>query len=102
MKKVKKYYTLSNKATIDLNNIFDYTESKYSFKQALSYTKSLETVFNHLLINPSLGKYRTEIKVNLYSIAQQEHIIFYRVLKDKIRIVRILHGSRDLPKQFKK
>ncbi|RMZ50540.1 type II toxin-antitoxin system RelE/ParE family toxin [Flavobacteriaceae bacterium PRS1] len=36
------------------------------------------------------------------SIYEQEHIIFYRLLKDNIRIVRVLHGSKDMPRHFKK
>ena len=32
-----------------------------------------------------------------FGIEQSSHVIFYRVLKDRIRIVRVLHGSRDLP-----
>ncbi|MFD1615673.1 type II toxin-antitoxin system RelE/ParE family toxin [Gelatiniphilus marinus] len=38
--------------------------------------------------------------MGLYSITEQGHVIFYRILKNHIRIVRVLHGSKDMPKQF--
>ena len=50
-----------------------------------------------MLDNPKSGRERFEIRMGLRSIVQNSHVIFYRILKDRIRIVRILHGSRDLP-----
>ena len=61
---------------------------------------SIESVLNLLLSNPKLGKTRNEIKFGLRSISHSSHIIFYRILKRHIRIVRVLHGSRDLPSFF--
>lgn len=100
MKKIKSCYNLSKKTDDDIGDIFDYTEEKYGFNQAIKYVNEFVPFFNHLLINPTIGKHRIEIKNNLYSLAKDEHIIFYKILKDKIRIVRILHGSKDLPKYF--
>jgi plasmid stabilization system protein ParE len=30
-----------------------------------------------------------------------EHLIFYRVQGEKLEVVHVLHGRRDLPKMFK-
>ena len=95
-----KHYELSEAADFDLDAIFDYTEIEHGFNQAVKYLLALETVFNSLVVNPEIGRKRQEIKEALYSIVEQEHIIFYRILKNHIRIVRVLHGSRDLPKYF--
>ncbi len=51
-------------------------------------------------LNPKSLNEFNEIKIGLYSITEQEHVIFYRILKDYIRIVKVLHGSKDIPKQF--
>ncbi|WP_299548680.1 type II toxin-antitoxin system RelE/ParE family toxin [Seonamhaeicola sp.] len=95
-----KGYKLSERADVDLEDIFDYTEFHHGANQAIKYLTDLETVFKALVVNPEIGRQRNEIKVGLYSIPEQEHIIFYRILKDYIRIVRVLHGSKDIPKQF--
>ena len=101
MDKVINKYTLSKKAKKDLEEIFDYTVETYNLKKAFTYITEIKITISNLLFIPSLGKERLEIKKGLFSISKNEHIIFYRILKNKIRIVRILHGSSDLPKYFK-
>jgi len=100
MEKAKKNYTLSPKAKNDISIIFDYTVKEFNFDKAVIYTRDFKEVFNSLLFIPTLGLDRSEIKKGLYSISKNKHVIFYRVFKDSIRIVRVLHGSRDLPKHF--
>jgi len=100
MQKKFRYYILSKEADFDIEDIFDYTEREYSFNQAIKYLLNFESVFNSLLINPQIGRKRNEIKIGLYSIVEKEHVIFYRILKNHIRIVRVLHGSKDILNYF--
>ncbi|WP_242202992.1 type II toxin-antitoxin system RelE/ParE family toxin [Aestuariivivens insulae] len=100
MKPKLKGYKLSESADIDLEDIFDYSEYHHGISQAAKYLTDLDLVFDALVLNPQIGRKRDEIKKGLYSIPEQEHVIFYRILKDHIRIVRVLHGSKDLPKHF--
>lgn len=93
-------YILSEEADKDLEAIFDYTEREFDFNQAVKYLSELESVLNKLVLNPNTGRKRNEIKVGLLSIPEQEHIIFYRIVNNIIRVVRVLHGSRDLPVFF--
>ena len=95
------YYELSEEADFDLDEIFDYTEMEYGFNQAVIYLTKIDTVFQSLVANPHIGRARNEIKNELYSIAEQEHTIFYRIVENYIRIVRVLHGRKDIPKLFK-
>lgn len=96
----EKIYILSEIADKDLEDIFDYTVAHFGFGQAEKYLLEIEEIFQNLIINLESGKKRDEIKVGLYSFPKNHHIIFYRILEDHIRIVRVLHGSRDLPKYF--
>ena len=90
------FYELSPEADSDIENIFDYTVKEFGLEQAVSYTSQLDKAFAQILSNPKSGRERAEIRKGLRSIVQNSHVIFYRILKDRIRIVRILHGSRDL------
>jgi toxin ParE1/3/4 len=81
---------------VDLGDIFDYTEQEFGSAKATSYLLELETVFNQLISSPKLGRERDEIRANLRSMVHSSHVIFYRVRTDHIRIVRVLHSSRDL------
>lgn len=91
-------YTLSKPADQDLEHIFDYTEEEFGIDQALNYLNDLEILFDQLVINPELGRERNKIKPGLRSIPKTSHVIFYRIMPNNIRIIRVLHGSRDLIK----
>lgn len=93
-------YELSSEADSDLEEIFDYTHQEFGFNQAVKYLTDLDAVFNSLIYSPQMGRLRREIRSELYSITEQEHVIFYRILTNRIRIVRVLHGSKDLPRNF--
>ena len=91
-------YELSQEADNDLDNIYDYSVGHFGFEQADKYLLGFELVFENLCVDPKLGRERSEFWKDLRSISYQSHIVFYRILKHKIRIVRVLHGSRDIIK----
>jgi len=94
MKKV----VLSEAADADLEDIFDYTLEELGLDQAVSYVSEFDDTFETISENPKIGRKRTEIREKLRSLARDKYVIFYRILNDHVRIVRILHGTRDLPK----
>ncbi len=94
------FYELSAEADGDLEEIFDYTEHEFGMDQAVKYVSAFGDVFEQLLENPQIGRERKEIRNGLRSTIKDKHVVFYRILKDRVRIVRVLHGSRDLPKSF--
>lgn len=71
--------------------------SEFGNDQAISCLADLEPVLLKLVDYPELGRARPEIRVGLRSFAYRNHVIFYRILESHIRVVRVLHGSRDLP-----
>ncbi len=91
---------LSEAADLDLVEIHTYTAYKFGQVQAVEYLLGLEQTFTSLTSDPMLGKERNEIMTGLRSIPYVAHLVFYRVLTDRIRIVRVMHASRDLPKHF--
>ena len=90
------FYELSPEADHDLEDIFDYTESHFGLNQARGYVSTFEAVFQQLCRTPHIGKHRKEIRVGLRSLVKEQHVVFYRILADRIRIVRVLHGSLDV------
>lgn len=91
-------YILSEQAEKDIEEIFDFGEYKFGFSQAIKYLSDLQNQITAIAVNPEIGKKRNEIKIGLYSMPYSSHVIFYRILDDHIRIVRILFGGRDLVK----
>lgn len=96
------YYVLSPKADNDIEDIFDYTEFEYGLQKAIEYTTEFHTVFTKLAQSPELGRTREEIKAGLRSLIQNKHVIFYRILNNHIRIVRVLHSRCDMPSFLEK
>lgn len=90
-------YELSQETEQDLSNIFDFTEKEFGTEQAIHYLLELENTFQQLSNNPQLGRQRTEIREGLRSITPNSHVVFYRIIEKRIRIVRVLHSSCDLP-----
>lgn len=94
-------YVLSDIAETDVSDIYDYTCTAHSAKQAVTYLLGLEDSLTTLVAQPRLGKLRPEIRAGLYSYIYEQHVIFYRIMTDHIRIVRVLHGRRDMPTHLK-
>ncbi|NVJ64736.1 MAG: type II toxin-antitoxin system RelE/ParE family toxin [Flavobacteriaceae bacterium] len=90
------HYVLSQAADQDLEDIFEYTEKEFGTQQAISYLLAIDELFKTLLENPELGRLRPELKPGLRSITKEAHVIFYTVQTNQIRIIRVLHGSRDM------
>lgn len=89
-------YVLSEEAAVDIDDIFEFGEYKFGNAQAIKYLIGLEEHFEKLRENPNIDRERNDIKQGLFSLPYISHIIFYRNLDSKIRIVRILYGGRDL------
>ena len=51
---------------------------------------------------PGLGQPREELGRSLRSFPIGEYLLFYRPMKDGIQLIRVLHGRRDLRRQFRK
>ena len=96
MSNANRFYELSLEAEHDLEAIFSYTERHFGRRQAVFYVSQIDHSFVQLVSNPGMGRMREEIRTGLRSFAHGNHIIFYRILTNHIRIVRILHARRDI------
>jgi len=93
-------YILSQEADNDLEEIFDYTFEEFGFNQAVKYLDEIAEVFVKIINTPEMERSRNEIKKSLYSLPTGSHVVFYTIQIDRIRIVRVLHGAKDMPKSF--
>jgi len=94
-------FILSTKADDDIEDLYDDGVKKFGESQAIKYLEELNLMFVFLSENPEVGKKRDEIKMKLVSFPYGSHIIFYRIFKTHIRIIRVLYGGKDLIKFLK-
>ncbi|WP_417593067.1 type II toxin-antitoxin system RelE/ParE family toxin [Parasphingorhabdus sp.] len=91
---------LSRRAANDLAEIADYTIAEFGIDQARLYRDQFQACFRSLLDNPQLGRSAEDIAPGLRRIRQQAHVVFYRVERDGLLIVRVLHHSMDFEREF--
>ena len=93
-------YSLSNKATADVDSILDYSIINFGANVMIDYHKSLEKCFETLDENPNLGTEVEHIRPDYLCFEHRLHLIFYKMKSQDILIIRILHKSMDAPKHF--
>lgn len=88
----------STKAIQDLNEIWLYSCSEWSEKQADQYYNELVSCCEDLGRHPSIGKNYNQVIRGILGFPCNKHIIFYQVISETtIEIIRILHNRMDLP-----
>jgi toxin ParE1/3/4 len=93
-------YRLTEAALADLDVIWLYVAEHGGIETADRFIDTIMERFPLLATYPGLGREREELAPNLLSFPMGEYLIFYRRAGDGIDIVRVLHGSRDLPRLF--
>lgn len=92
-------FRLSALAEDDLTAIWEYV-AEYNERSADSLIEKLVKRFVMLSTFQDAGRSRTVLKPGLRSFPVEQYVIFYRIIPEGIEIVRVLHGSRDIEKQF--
>jgi toxin ParE1/3/4 len=54
--------------------------------------------FRIIAAQPGIGRRRDELKAGYQSHAAGNYVIYYRFANGIVRILRVLHGARDLKK----
>jgi toxin ParE1/3/4 len=86
---------LTDDAEADLRSLLEYTEHAWGVEQKIRYADLLSRAMHELLAYPELGSMRNELAQGLRGRHLGQHVIFYLVLQDSIRIIRILHAKMN-------
>lgn len=68
--------------------------------RAESFIAELELKARQAAERPRSFPARDDISPGLRAAGHGRYLIFFRELDDEVRIVRVLHGARDLPRLF--
>jgi toxin ParE1/3/4 len=90
---------LRAKADADLLDIFEYIAiSSGDVGRAERFIARLRSKCDDLAALPGqLGRSREELAPGLCSTPWRDYLILFRYAEDRVEIVRILHGARDIP-----
>ncbi len=85
----------------DLDSIYDYI-ARDNPERAWSFVLELHEKCELLADHADAGVRRDELAKGLRSFPVGRYVIFYRQESGGIEVVRVLHGSRDVSKLFKR
>ncbi len=83
----------------DLLEIEEYI-GKDNAKEAAVFVQRLTERFAELMESPGIGRKRDYLAEGMRSSRVGDYLIFYRVQGEKLVVIHVLHGARDLPKMF--
>lgn len=86
---------ISAKAENDIDALFLHGLMSFGEAEASNYSSGLFDLFELILDNPKIGRELVELKRHPRMISYQSHVVFYRVERRRVRILRILHGKQN-------
>ena len=93
---------VKNRATQDLRQQANYILVNGNSRTAERFLESTEATFAKLATTPGMGKVLRSISSRMGEIRQwrikdfPDYLIFYRLQDDRVEVIRVLHGARDL------
>jgi len=92
---------LSEQADADLLQIYRYL-SERSAAAAQSVVSEIDRKLQNLGDFPFIGRDRSMLSQGIRSVVAYPYVIFYLVESDRIVVVRVLHGRRDIDAEFQR
>ncbi|MEH2456735.1 type II toxin-antitoxin system RelE/ParE family toxin [Nostoc sp.] len=92
-------YIISPSASRDLNEIADYFLTRnleVGEKLFREFNKKCQSLANF----PKMGRSYAHIRASMRGLPLDGYVIFYQVLDDRIEILRVVSGNRDLESLF--
>lgn len=81
----------------DLEEIHEWIADRASLQTARRYTQRLRTYCKSFALFPQRGQRRDDIRPGLRFIGFERRVtIAFVVLDDRVKIVRVLYGGRDI------
>jgi toxin ParE1/3/4 len=89
----------SDEADADLLHILTYLAERNRLA-ALALAKVFNARIENLVRFPFIGRDRSAFSQDLRSIVVENYVVFYRIQKERVLIVRVLDGRRDIEAEF--
>jgi toxin ParE1/3/4 len=93
---------ITPKASTDINDLFHYI-AQNNTDAALHFFDAARSTIAKLAQNPGLGKIYNISNPRLQGLRKwgikgfEKYLIFYLITDELLTVVRIIHGSRDIP-----
>jgi toxin ParE1/3/4 len=93
-------YELTEEAVEDIEGILEFSIADFGLQQTEEYYRSLGKCLEMLDDNPEMGNPAIDLLPGYRRFSHISHVIFYKARNQGILVVRVLHKSQDINKQF--
>jgi toxin ParE1/3/4 len=95
-------YVLSFAAIADLDEIWEYTCTRWDEDQAYAYMRDLQLAVERLADNPKIGRACDDVRPGYRSHRVGSHTLYYRssVVGGGAEMVRVLHQRMDVDRHL--
>lgn len=90
-----KTFHLYPKAIEDLESIYLYSTNEFGIKRTEDYILAIESSFQHLADDPLISRKCDYIRPDLRAFNIGSHIVFFKITRYGIAVIRVLHQSMD-------
>ncbi len=91
---------ITDPALEDIEAIANFTTLQWGEQQAIVYKGVLAQALQQLQAAPEQGRTRYGVSPEYKGWTAGAHVIFYRLERETIYVVRILHGSMDFARHL--
>ena len=96
-------YFVSRHARKDVDDIWLHVATESGSTEAADrVVDRISHVFPRLAAFPGMGPSRDEFSPGLRSFPVDAYLIFYKKVRSGVRIVRVVHGARNLRRVFRR
>lgn len=88
-------YRLSREADNDISAVAEYTLEAWGEAQAERYVLGLHKTLKRLAAKPEVGTASDDLRPGYRRRRYRSHMIFYKITRSDICVVRVLHGQMD-------
>ncbi|MCV6615295.1 MAG: type II toxin-antitoxin system RelE/ParE family toxin [Cellvibrionaceae bacterium] len=86
---------ISPAAKADLGDIYQYGCGRWGEAQLASCVDGIKRQLVLLAQQARLGRKRPELIEGVRSLPYKSHTLYYRIVADRVELVRVLHGRQD-------
>lgn len=97
---MKRIVRFSPRAKTDLDDIWDHSLNEWGTERAEAYIRTIHSVINLIDQFPAIARNASNIRTDLLKYAVGSHVVFLRIGRGSINVVRILHQRMDYPRHF--
>jgi toxin ParE1/3/4 len=83
-------------ATTDIIDIWDYTEERWGYAQAVKYDALIEARIKEIANGKAASRRADEVGPGLRRALAGSHVVFFREDAEAVTVVRVLHQRMDV------